>query len=185
MYASHLINGSTAIRCKTPLKIQSGKVVQDHGLLWEFESPTYFSAKDGIVIREQRSLCFWGVKRNMKGYRLWDPENKKIVLSRHVTFDETSVLKSTVSQQVERTETKEISQRVEVDATSPSPVGSVSVKTSLDVTPGENHVARVDTEQVEDIAENVELFASIRTKVKPCTWVKKHESQACDRDKLK
>ena len=33
----------------------------------------------------------------MKGYRLWDPENKKIVLSSHVTFDETSVLKSTVS----------------------------------------------------------------------------------------
>ena len=36
---------------------------------------------------------FLGVKRNMKGYRLWDPENKKIMLSRHVTFDETSVLK--------------------------------------------------------------------------------------------
>ena len=40
-------------------------------------------------------------------------------------------------------------------------------------------------EQVEDIDENVELFAVIRTKVKPCTQVKKHESQACDRDKLK
>ena len=84
----------------------------------------------------------------MKCYRLWDPENKKIVLSRHVTFDETSVLKSTVSQQVERTETKKVSQRVEVDVTPPSPVGSVSVKTSPDVTPGGDHVARVDTEQV-------------------------------------
>ena len=35
---------------------------------------------------------FLGLKRNMKGYRLWDPENKKIVLSQHVSFDETSVL---------------------------------------------------------------------------------------------
>ena len=74
---------------------------------------------------------------------------------------------------------------MEIDATPPSPVGSVSVKTSLDVTPGEDHVARVDTEQVEDIDENVELFAAIGTKVKRRTWVKKHESQACDRDKLK
>ena len=81
----------------------------------------------------------------MKGYRLWDPENKKIVLSRHVTFDENSILKSTVSQQVERTETKEVSQRVEVDATPPSPVGSVSVRISPDVAPSGDHVARVDT----------------------------------------
>ena len=83
---------------------------------------------------------------------------------------------------MERTETKEVSQRVEVDATPPSPVGSVSVKTSLDVTPGGDHVARVDTEQVENIDKNVELFAAIRTKVKPRSWVKKHESQACDCD---
>ena len=86
---------------------------------------------------------------------------------------------------MERTETKEVSQRVEVDATPPSPVGSVLVRTSPDVTPGGDHVARVDTEQVEDLDENVELFAAIGTKVKPRTWVKKHESQACDRDKLK
>ena len=86
-------------------------------------------------------------------------------------------------------ETKEVSQRVEVDATPSSPVGSVSVKTSHptspDVTPGGDHVARVDTEHVEDIDEIVELFAAIRTKVKPYMWVKKHESQACDYDKLK
>jgi len=185
VYASHLINGSTAIGGKTLLKIWSRKAAQDHGLLREFGSPTYFSAKDGKVNPRAKKFVFLGVKRNMKGYRLWDPENKKIVLSRHVTFDETSVLKSTVSQQVERTETKEVSQQVEVDTTPPSPVGSVSLKTSPDVTPGEDHVARVDTEQVEDIDENVKLFAAIGTKLKPRMWVKKHESQGCDRDKLK
>ena len=112
----------------------------------------------------------------MKGYRLWDPKNKKIVLSQHVTFDETSVLKSTVSQQVERTQTKKVSQRVGIDATPPSPVGSVSVRTSLDVTPGGDHVASFDAEQIEDIDENVKVFTAIGTKIKPRTWVKKHES---------
>ena len=77
----------------------------------------------------------------MKGYKLRDPENKKILLSQHVTFDETSLLKSTVSQQVERTKTKDVPQRVEDDATLPSPVGSVSVRTSSDVTPRGDHVA--------------------------------------------
>ena len=74
---------------------------------------------------------------------------------------------------------------MEVDATSPPPVGSVSVRTSLNVTPGGDHIASFDVEQVEDIDENVELFAAIRTKIKPQKWVKKYESQACDRDKLK
>ena len=93
---------------KAPLKIWSGKAAQDHGLLREFRSPTYFSAKDGKVNPQAKKFVFLGVKRNMNGCRIWDPENKKIVLSRHVTFDETSALKSTVSQQVKRTKTKEV-----------------------------------------------------------------------------
>jgi len=113
-----------------------------------------------------KKFVFLGVKRNMKSYRLWDPENKKIVLSHYVTFDETSVLKFTVSQQVERTKTKKVSQRVKVDGTPPSPVGSVSVRTSPDVTSSGDHVANFDAEQVEDIDENVELFVAIGIKIK-------------------
>ena len=56
---------------------------------------------------------------------------------------------------------------MEDDATPPSPVGSVSVRTSSDVTPGEDHVASFDAEQVEDNDENVKLFAAIRTNIKP------------------
>ena len=107
------------------------------------------------------------------------------MLSQHVTFDETSVLKSTVSQQVEGTKTKDVSQRVEVDTIPSPPVGSVLVRTSPDMTPSGDHVASFDAEQVEDIDENVELFTAIGTKIKPRKWMKKYESQACDRDKLK
>ena len=95
------------------------------------------------------------------------------------------MLKSTVSQQVERTETKEGSQRVEVDATPSSPVGSASKETSAEVTPDGVHDTKGDAEQVDDIVEDVELFAAIGTKVRPRSWLKKHESQACERDKLK
>ena len=49
VYAIHLINGSTVIGGKTLLKIWSGKATQGHALLWEFESPTYFHDKNGIV----------------------------------------------------------------------------------------------------------------------------------------
>ena len=68
---------------------------------------------------------------------------------------------------MERLKTNDVSQRVEVDATPPPPVGSVSVRTSPDVTPGEDHVAGLDAKQVEDIDEDVKLFAAIRTKIKP------------------
>ena len=119
----------------------------------------------------------------MKGYKLWDSEIKKIVLSQHVIFDETSLLKSTISQQVERLKIKDVSQRVEVDATPPPPI--CSVRSSPDVTPGGDHVASFDAEQVEDIDENVELFVVIGTKINPRKWVKKHESQIGERDKLK
>jgi len=37
------------------------------------------------------------VKKNIKGYKLWDPENKKTVLSKYEMFDKTSLLKSTIS----------------------------------------------------------------------------------------
>ena len=94
VYASHLMNRSTTIGGKAPLGIWSGKATQDHGLLREFESPTYFSAKNGKVNPRTKRFVYLGVKRN--SYRLWDPKNK-ILVSRHVTFGETSVLKSTVS----------------------------------------------------------------------------------------
>jgi len=64
------------------------------------------------------------------------------------TFDETSLLKSTISQQVERLKTKDVSQPVKVDATLPSPVGSVSVGISPNVIPGGDHVAVIDSDML-------------------------------------
>ena len=53
------------------------------------------------------------------------------------------------------------------------------------MTLGGDHVASFNAERVEDINENVELFAAIGTKIKSRNWVKKHESQVVNHDKLK
>ena len=97
VHASHLINelSSTVIGGKTLLDILLGGAAQDYDLQRVFESSAYFSAKDGKVNPRVKQFVFLGVNRNMKGYKLWDLENKKIVLSKHVIFDEISVLKPT------------------------------------------------------------------------------------------
>ena len=71
---------------------------------------------------------------------------------------------------------------MKVDATPPSPVGSVSFGISPDVTLGGNRVAGLDVEQVEG---KVELFAARGIKMNPCKWVKKRESQVDEQDQLK
>jgi len=111
VYASHVINrlSATAIGGKTSLNIWSGGAAEDYDLLRVFGSPSYISAKDDKVNPRAKKFVFFGVKRNMKGYKLWNPKNKKIVLSKHVMFDETSLLKSTISQRVERLKTKNVS----------------------------------------------------------------------------
>ena len=63
---------------------------------------------------------FVGFKKGVKGYKSWNPKDKKFVLNGDVTFDEASMLKPTISQQVEIEKTKGISQQVENEATSPS-----------------------------------------------------------------
>ena len=56
---------------------------------------------------------------------------------------------------------------MDVDATLSPPVGSVSVRTSPNVTPSGDHIASFDAEQVEDNDENIELFITIGTKINP------------------
>jgi len=67
---------------------------------------------------------FLGVKRNLKGYKLWGTKHKKFVLSRYVKFNEASTLRPNF-QHVE-SKIKAVSQLVEDDATPRSLVSSVS-----------------------------------------------------------
>ena len=79
---------STTIGGKTPLDIWSGGAAQDYSLLHVFGCLTYFIVKDDKSILWANKFVFLDVKMNIKDYKLWDPENKTIVLSKHVIFDE-------------------------------------------------------------------------------------------------
>jgi len=92
---------------------------------------------------------FWVFKKGIKGYKIWDPKDKKTILSRGVTFDESSMVKPTEYQQVESEKTIEVSQRVESDTTLCTLSSSISYEIPPTVTQDENYVANEDTEYIE------------------------------------
>jgi len=53
------------------------------------------------------------------------------------------------------------------------------------VTPGGDCVDILDAKQVENISEDVKLFAAIETKMNPQKWVKNREPPVVEVDKLK
>ena len=116
----YLVNRSpsVAIDCKIPEEVWTGQSC-DYSHLRIFGCDAY-----SLIPKNQRSkldpkskcIVFVGYDYVVKGYRLWDPTLRKIVISRDVTFDESSFLKSNV----ERIEQEQVSpsQRVQLEARS-------------------------------------------------------------------
>ncbi|KAH9657711.1 hypothetical protein KPL70_023190 [Citrus sinensis] len=99
-YASHLVNRlpSTVIGGKTPMEMWSRKHAQDYDSLRIFGCPAYYHVKDGKLDARARKAIFVEFKGGVKGFKLWDLEDKKFVCSRDVTFDEASMMKASSSQ---------------------------------------------------------------------------------------
>ncbi|KAH9697402.1 Integrase catalytic domain-containing protein [Citrus sinensis] len=142
---------SAAIEGKTPMEMWSGKHAQDYNSLRIFGCPAYYHVKDGKLDHRARKAIFVGFKGGVKGFKLWDLEDKKFVCSRDVTFDEASS-----SQQVEN-KTTEVLQRVEFDATPYVTVSSTSEKGStMEVTPRVEEVVSSDVPQNEETIDDVD-----------------------------
>jgi len=90
IYSSYLMNrlSSSAIVGKTLLKIWLGGVAQGYDLLRIFGYPIYFCIKKDKLDPQTKKSVFFGIKINLKGYKLLDSKNKKFILSKYVTFDE-------------------------------------------------------------------------------------------------
>ena len=105
-----------------------------------FGCPAYYHVSDEKLEPRVRKDVFLGFKRGVKSYKLWDSENRKIVLKRDVAFDESSMLQTLSSLQMESDQTKRISQQVESDASLSSPDSFLSFRVLSVVTQHEHHL---------------------------------------------
>ncbi|TXG55684.1 hypothetical protein EZV62_020940 [Acer yangbiense] len=95
MYASHIVNRlpASALNGKTPKEVWSGQPVSDYDRLYIFGCPAYFHVTESKLDPRAKKAIFVGFSEGVKGFRLWNSESKKIILSRDVTFDESAMLK--------------------------------------------------------------------------------------------
>ncbi|KAG6433002.1 hypothetical protein SASPL_104605 [Salvia splendens] len=108
-YAQHIVNRlpCSAIDGKTPLEVWSDKPAIDYDSLRIFGSIAYYHVNESKLDPRAKKALFMGFSAGVKGYRLWCLESKKTIVSRDVTFDESSILNkvnpnsSDTSQQVE------------------------------------------------------------------------------------
>nr|KYP69746.1 Retrovirus-related Pol polyprotein from transposon TNT 1-94 [Cajanus cajan] len=84
----YLVNRSpsTAIGCKTPIEVWSTKRA-NYSILRVF-GYAYYHVNEGKLEPRSRKGLFMGYRHGVKGYRIWSPSEKKIILSRDVVFDE-------------------------------------------------------------------------------------------------
>ncbi|KAH9767170.1 hypothetical protein KPL71_011175 [Citrus sinensis] len=93
--ACYLVNRSpsTAIECKTPIELWSGRVA-DYSKLRIFGCVAYAHVKQGKLEPRALKCRFLGYPDGVKGYRLWciDLKPPKCIISRDVTFNESEIL---------------------------------------------------------------------------------------------
>ena len=134
----------------------------------------YFHVKKDRLDPNAKKDVFVGFKKAVICYKIWDPKDKKFILSRDVTFDETSMMKPINSQQVESKMTDRISKS---GATSPSLDRSILFKIIPTVTQGSDHVADQDTDDDEnqgqvmgDVHESI-LVKRTRRNPRKTSWL--------------
>ena len=92
-----------------------------------------------------RKSMFIGFKKGMKGYKICDPKDKNIILSRDVIFDMASIVKPTDSQQVK----SEYHRRWRVMLLHHLQIAQCR-KITPDVIHGDDHVANEEVDDAED-----------------------------------
>lgn len=104
-YACYLINRSpnTFLNLKATEEVWSGREV-DYSALKVFGCSAYAHIpSDQRAKLDSKSLrcIFLGFEKGVKGYKLWDPTNRKVSYSRDVVFDEASMLNRELEKEVQ------------------------------------------------------------------------------------
>ncbi|KAG8478826.1 hypothetical protein CXB51_028794 [Gossypium anomalum] len=90
------LSPSVAIEKKTPQKVWSGNPA-NYSDLKIFGCPAYAHVDNGKLEPRSIKCVFLSYKAGVKGYKLWCPENRKVVISRDVVFDETYKIENKVA----------------------------------------------------------------------------------------
>ena len=96
--ACYLINRSPSIPLekKTPIEVWSGSFA-DYSQLRVFGCTAYAHVDTGKLEPRAVKCIFLGYGSGVKAYRLWNPETKKILLSRNVVFNESVIYHDNLS----------------------------------------------------------------------------------------
>jgi hypothetical protein len=91
--ACYLINRSPSIVIdkKTPIEVWSGSLV-DYSQLRVFGCTAYAHVDNGKLEPRAIKCIFLGYQSGVKGYKLWNPQTQKVVISRNVIFNESAML---------------------------------------------------------------------------------------------
>ncbi|WVZ61696.1 hypothetical protein U9M48_011528 [Paspalum notatum var. saurae] len=96
--ACYLINRSPSITLdkKTPIEVWSGSPA-DYSQWRVFGCTAYAHIDNGKLEPRAIKCIFLGYQTGVKGYKLWNPQTQKVVLSRNVIFNETAMLSDNLS----------------------------------------------------------------------------------------
>ena len=123
------VNMACFIINRSPSAALDGKVAEgvlpekevDYLVLRIFGCPAYVhipSNERSKLDAKSKQCIFLGYEKGVQGYKLWNPETKKVVISRDVVFDETSMVKT--HQEVQKSElgesNKQQSIQIELDS---------------------------------------------------------------------
>ena len=91
----YLVNHSpfTAIDFRAPIEVWSNKPAE-YSVLEAFGSPTFYHVREGKLEPRANKGTFMGYGDGVKGFRIWFPLERKLILIRYVIFDELSMLHS-------------------------------------------------------------------------------------------
>ncbi|KAE8655608.1 F-box family protein, putative isoform 2 [Hibiscus syriacus] len=101
---------STAIELKTPMEMWTGKPA-DYSNLHIFGSIVYVMYNSQEISKldpKSRKCKFLGYADGVKGYRLWDPTARKVIISRDVIFVEDKLQRKEDDDSAEKLETTQI-----------------------------------------------------------------------------
>ncbi|KAJ4721450.1 Retrovirus-related Pol polyprotein from transposon TNT 1-94 [Melia azedarach] len=121
--ACYLINRGphTGINLKTPFEVWSGKPA-DYSNLRAFGCTVYYHVNEGKLESRAKKGVFVGYGDGVKGYRIWSPSEKRVILSKNVVFDENSMFNPTVKSIVvseNGSVEKQVEQQVTLDESEP------------------------------------------------------------------